>query len=251
MVKKEFPDVKLIKKGRIGIGEAINIGIKSSKGDIIGFDLNNDEIFSENWLQILVDVIISDYNIGVVGGMRLLYGTRNIIDEAGITYNYLGIPSSNIRSNYYDFKKDPVEVDYTGIVIFRKNILNKIGMVDETYYIYGEDADFCARIKAFGYKILLIPNAISYHKRSQTLGTTNPIYSYYNTRAKIRYIMINFSLFRMIVALFWCIFLMSAIRIMMMTFPLLSNSFKYYNTRLSFLSKENSKENFRAFISAI
>lgn len=250
MVEKEFPNILLIKEGRIGIGEAINIGISSAKGEIIGIDLNNDEVFSQDWLQVLVDTLLSSKEIGVVGGIRLVYGSNCIIDEAGISYNYLGIQSSNICLNISDVQTEPFETDYVGIMVFRRELLKKIGLVDESYYIYGEDADFCARVKSHGYRVLAVPNSISYHKRSKTVGKANPLAAYYSRRAKIRFIIINFSLFRMFVALFWDLIFITGIEVLMFI-PLLKRLFDSPNTRLSFLVKGNSKENFRATISAI
>jgi len=250
MVESEFPNIILKKESRVGIGEAINIGIKMAKGDIIGFDLNNDEIFSQNWLQDLVDALLSSEKIGVVGGIRLLYGSDCIIDEAGAFFNYLGIQSSNIRLNISGILTEPFETDYVGTIVFRRVLINKIGLVDEDYYIYGEDADFCARIKSYGYKVLAVPNSISYHKRSETIGKVNPLAMYYSRRAKIRFIIINFSLFRMFVSLFWHLIFLTGIEAMMFL-PPFKRFFDSPNTRLSFLVKGNSKENFRAILSAI
>jgi len=250
MIEHEFLDVILIRTKRIGIGEAINIGIGSAQGDIIGFDLNNDEVFSQNWLQNLIDTLLSNEEIGVVGGIRLLYGSKYILDEAGTYFNYLGFQSGNIGVNISDLQIDPIESDYVGTILFRRELLNKIGLVDEDYYIYGEDADFCARVKSYGYKILSVPNAISYHKRSETIGRVNPLAIYYHRRAKIRFIIINFSLFRMFVSLFWHLILLTGIEALIFI-PTLNKFLNSPNTRLSFLVKENSKENFRAVISAI
>jgi len=47
MVEREFPNVRLLRKGKIGIGEAINCGIMVAKGDLIVFDLNNDDVVDE------------------------------------------------------------------------------------------------------------------------------------------------------------------------------------------------------------
>jgi len=250
MVEHEFPNVVLIRARRIGIGEAINIGIRSAIGEIIGFDLNNDETFSQDWLQILVDKLLSSDEIGVVGGIRLVYGSDCVIDEAGVSFNYMGIQSSHIRSNLSDLQIESTEVDYVGTIVSRRELFNKIGLVDEDYYIYGEDADFCARVKISGYKVFAVPKAISYHKRSETIGKVNPLATYYDHRAKIRFILINFSLLKMFVALFWHVILLTGIEALMFL-STLKRFLDSPDTRLSFLVKGNSKENFRATISAI
>jgi len=251
MVEQEFPSVKLIKKGRIGIGKAINLGLCAAKGEILAFDINNDEIFSSNWLRTLVDALLSYQNAGVVGGVRILYGTKDIIDEAGVTFNYLGIPSSYIRVKLSEIPQKPRKVDYVGTPLFRKEILKIVGLCDEAYGLYAEDEDFCARVKKAGFDILVIPQAISYHRRSTTISKTSPLSVYYERRNHIRFILIHFPLPRIVLALLWYAILQTAIEAFVTFIPFFKRFLNSKETRLSFLLQRATKENFRAVINAV
>jgi len=128
--------------------------------------------------------------------------------------------------------------------------LNIVGLCDEAYVLYSEDEDFCARVKKAGYDVLLIPQAISYHRRSVTIGQAKPLSVYYERRNHIRFILIHFPLPRMILALFWYVIILTAIETF--TFiPFLKPLVSSKESRLSFLSQRATKENFRAIIEAI
>jgi len=250
MVMEKFPEIKLIRTKRIGIGEAINIGIESAKGDIIGFDLNNDEVFSINWLHNLVKVLLSSSDIGVVGGIRLLYGSNDIIDEAGCVFNFLGMPFCKIGFRLDKLAKGPIDVDYTGTILTTRNIFDKIGKCDEIFHIFGEDSDFCARVKRGGWRILAVPQAISYHKRSSTIGVANPISTYYLKRSRIRIILLHFKGFKAVLSLLWHFLFQTTIEAFLFL-PLIKNLIKTPKSRLYFLFQSTTKKNFRATLSAI
>lgn len=250
MVEQEFPTVKLLKERRIGIGTAINKAFRVAIGDILAFDVNNDEIFPKEWLKTLVDGLLTNPTAGVVGGVRVLFGTNDIVDEAGVVFDYIGIPSSHIRAKLVDIPQQPIKVDYVGLPLFHKRILNLTGLVDEAYVLYSEDSDFCAQVKMAGYDVLLIPQAVSYHRRSVTLGKSSSLSVYYERRNQIRFVIKNFSPFRMFLALFWYAVVLTIIESIMFT-PFLKNLITSKETRLSFLFKRSSKDNFRAVIEAI
>ena len=250
MVELEFPEVKLIKKKRIGIGKAINLGFRAARGEIIVFDVNNDEVPSATWLRILVNALLSTPNAGVVGGIRILYGTKDIVDDAGATFNYFGVPATYTRVKLSDVPENPRKVDYVGTPLFRKELLDTVGLCDEIYVLYSEDEDFCARVKQFGYDILVVPQAISYHKRSATIGQSSPLAVYYERRNHIRFIIVNFTLSRMFLALFWHVCLLTTIEALAFM-PFFRYILSSKESRLSFISQRSTKKNFRAIISGI
>lgn len=250
MVEQEFPTVKLLKRKRIGIGEAINDGLRVAKGDVLAFDVNNDEFFPSEWLQNIVDGLLENPNAGAVGGLRLYYGTTNLVDEAGIVFNYLGIPSSYIRAKLENVPKGPRKVDYVGLPLFHRRILNCTGLIDEKYFLYQEDSDFCAQVRATGLDVVFIPKAISYHRRNTTIGKSSSLSTFYERRNQIRFIIKNFSTRRLILALLWYSIILPAVEALMF-FPFMKKLFSSKSSRLSFLSRRTSKENFRAVLAAM
>ena len=213
MVKKEFPNVILIIKPDANIGESINLGAKIAKGEIIGFDLNNDETFEPLWLKKLVNALLSSPDIGVVGGTRVKYGTE-LIDEAGVKFNYFGIPWSNIKLKLKDLPKGIQEVDYVGIPIVRKEVFEMIGGCDESYEIFYEDSDFCLKVKKAGLKVCWVPDAISYHEREATIGKSSEKVLYMQLRNKIKFLLIHFSLPRLPLALTYELIVLPVLRIL-------------------------------------
>lgn len=194
MVEKDFPKVKLIRKGKIGIGEAINIGINLANGELIVFDLNNDDVVDKNWLNSLVAVIESSDDIGIVCGKRYTYSNKKLLDSAGGKINfYTGetpvIGQNRLDSVEFSFTR---EVDYVGVILTKRSVIEKVGLVDPVYFIYYEDADFCLRVKRAGYKVVYVPSAIFWHKGSSTVGKSSYKGYYYLVRNEIRFILKNF-----------------------------------------------------------
>jgi GT2 family glycosyltransferase len=209
IIERDFPMVRLIKKGKIGIGEALNDGISVAKGEFVVFDLNNDDVVDKNWLSRLIKVLLNSPDIGVVCGKRFKYGTNNIIDSAGgktslFTGNTPIIGENKQDSVEYSVQK---EVDYVGVIVTRRAILDKVGLCDPVYYIYHEDTDFCFRVKRFGYKIVFEPSAFFWHKGSSTVGQGSRMGFYYYYRNKTRFILKNYPLRFMFLALFYSLVL--------------------------------------------
>ncbi len=194
MVSEEFPEVKLIKTERMGIGQANNIGIKNAKGDFIVFDLNSDDIVARDWLTQLVKSMSSRPGVGIVCGKRLLGKQNSIIDSAGAKIHFLtGTVPAIGRGKKDSQKYDAIrEVDYVPVPMVRKEVFQKIGLCDTEYYLYYEETDFCLRAKKAGFEILYVPTAVFWHQRSATVGKSNPRKHYYERRNRIRFIMKNF-----------------------------------------------------------
>jgi len=222
MVEREFPTVKLIKKGKSGIGEAINYGIMAAKGNLIVFDLNNDDVVDKNWLGSLVDVLASSHDIGVVCGKRFVYGRNKILDSAGGNINFFTGETPVIGQNRADSMEYNVqrEVDYVGVILTKREVLKKVGLCDPDYYIYHEDADFCLRVKRAGYKVVYVPSAILWHKGSSTVGKFSYNGYYYLNRNQIRFILKNFPMRFMFSALAYCLVIKTVIDLLMSIPPI-------------------------------
>jgi len=208
IVKENFPLVRLIEKGRIGIGEAINHGITAAKGEIIAFDLNSDDIVDPDWLNPLVKELVSSPDIGIVCGKRLRYGANGVLDCAGGKINRFTGDTPVIGQGRPDSKEYSVqrEVDYVPVVMTKRELISEIGPCDSSYYVYFEDTDFCLRARRAGYKIIYIPSAIFWHKGSATVGKFSYKSYYYLRRNQIRFIVKMFPTHYMIIALFYCLF---------------------------------------------
>lgn len=194
MVAEEFPEVLLIKGGKMGIGEADNVGIRAAKGALIAFDLNSDDVVDQDWLTELVRFSQTSPEVGIVCGKRLIGGYDGILDSAGGRVHFLTGRVPAIGRWQKDSKRYNIvkEVDYVGVPMVKREVFEKIGLCDPEYYLYYEDSDFCLRAKKAGYKILYVPSAVFVHRLSSTIGKNNPRRHFYERRNRIRFIIKNF-----------------------------------------------------------
>ena len=179
MVKKKFPQVKLIpNKDNLGFAKANNQGIKISKGKYI-FLLNSDAYLIENSFKKLLDDARSlGEKLGAVGPL-LLNEDRSIQQSVGFFPDLPQIlwwmtfiddlPGGIFLKPYHvdhdSFYKNQHEVDWiTGAAfLIPKKVIDKIGMLDEKIFMYGEDFEWCFRIKKSGFKVYFSPTAKIVH----------------------------------------------------------------------------------------
>ena len=137
--------------------------------------LNIDTVVDKNWLTELVKIAESDDEIGAAQSLILLHDTPELINTAGNMLHYLGFgwsgeykqkcQMSNVKSNP-KVKCQTPEIGYASgaAVLYRNDILQKIGLLDEQFFMYHEDLELSWRIRLAGYKIVLAPRSIIYHR---------------------------------------------------------------------------------------
>ena len=165
MVKEEFKEVILVKnKENVGFAKAVNQGIKKSKGNFVLF-LNSDIIVKENSLNLLFDFAKDKDDLGVLGG-RLLNKEGSI---QGSCYHlptlWRTIINSESLLKYAPKEEIPIEVEVAigAVFLIPREIIKKVGLLDERYFIYFEDLDYCRRIKKAGFKAFYLPKAEFIH----------------------------------------------------------------------------------------
>jgi len=178
-----------IEKNR-GFTGGNNIGIeyilRERKTDYILL-LSNDTVVDKEFLTELVKVAASDERIGIVGAVNYYYDKPEKVWFAGGKINFWNGKVHNIGVNemhkgHYNMIK---EVDYVAgsCFLIKKEVIEKVGMLDHKYFTYWDDAEFCTRVKKAGYKVVYVSRAKIWHKISAVYsGIRNPIRTYYNTR---------------------------------------------------------------------
>lgn len=167
--------VKLIEnKENLGFAKAVNQGIKKAKGEHL-FLLNSDAVVQPGALEAMVKFAKTHPLAGVVGG-RLLNPDGSV--QASV-YHFPSLIRA-IREFWFNQKDtyqkyvpqfdQPVVVDaVTGsTMLIPKNIIDEIGLLDEKYFMYFEDLDYCRRAKKAGYKTYYLPRVefVHYHGAS-------------------------------------------------------------------------------------
>jgi GT2 family glycosyltransferase len=92
-------------------------------------------------------------------------------------------------------------------MMVKKEVVEKVGMFPEKFFLYYEEWDWSARILRAGYTIWYTAPAVIYHKESLSVGKSNPMKVYYHTRNRILYIRRNAGFFqRLVFCLFFVFF---------------------------------------------
>ncbi len=154
-----------------GVAKANNQGIIkaiSDKCDQILL-LNNDVEFESNLVEILLKVQ-KKYNCSLITPKMMYYNQSNIIWYAGSWFNkykgYLPLHRGQKELDVGQFDK-LIEVEYapTCCLLIKKEVFEDIGLMNERYFVYFDDTDFCYRILKDGrHTILYVPNVNFYHK---------------------------------------------------------------------------------------
>jgi len=193
MVKKEFPKVKLIaNKHNLGFATANNQGIKASKGESV-FLLNSDTEVKPGVLEKLVEFIKSHSGVGVIGA-RLLNPDGSIQPSV---YHFPSLWRA-IKEYWLDKKGEyekyapigervvNVEAVTGAAMLIPRRTIEKIGLLDERYFMYFEDLDYCQRVKRGGLKVYYLPEAEILHCHGQSAVKAGPkAYQYLLQSSKI------------------------------------------------------------------
>ena len=191
----------IILKNNINYGFAggNNIGIKFAlknlNPDYILL-LNNDTVVDKYFLTELVKIGKKNNKIGFLGPKIYYYGyegRKNVISFAGGFLNYYtGMPKvlgyQEIDQGQYDRVNN---VDYAegSCVLINRDVLEKIGFLDTSYFAYWEEADLCKRGFEAGYRSVYVPKSKIWHKVSTSFN--DPLKLYYYSRNKIRFMKKN------------------------------------------------------------
>jgi GT2 family glycosyltransferase len=194
-IRENYQDtrVKILRNSRnLGVGEGYNVGMRASNGEYI-VQLNNDIIVDPNWLKELVQVMKNNPRIGIAGCKILVYGKENIIAQIGSKIGRFG-DITNIGYHEKDEGQyDEIRYDFDYLlgasVIYRKEVIDRIGGHDPEYFMYFEELDICTRARAMGYEIAYVPHARVWHKHQATTKKLDP-------SGRFRYYMYNRSKYR-------------------------------------------------------
>jgi len=188
-VRQKFPEVEVVETGRnLGFAGGNNVGIEyalKQNADYV-FLINNDTTVDPDYLKELVDVAENDPRIGAVGSKIMYYSEPERIWFAGGTINWHKNKGEHIGLNEVDTGQyDEIrEVGYlTGCaLLIKREVVEKIGVLEDDYFLYYEDSDYSLRIQNAGYKTVYAPKSKIYHKVSRSTKPGSASYVYYHVR---------------------------------------------------------------------
>ena len=186
-IKDNFDDI-IIKKNKknYGFSKAVNSGLKIAKGEFVCI-LNPDIIIQEDTFSTLINFCEQKKNIGCVGPKILnVDGTIQHSCKRSFPTPFNAIPRlfsldkifpnsklfGKYNLTYLDINKHhKIDVISGACMFLPKKIINSVGFFDEKFFMFGEDIDYCRRIKELGYDIFYNPDTEIIHYKGESVKT--------------------------------------------------------------------------------
>jgi len=172
MLREKFPGVLIIQNDHnVGLGKASNQGIEATKGRYVLL-LNNDTLVNAPSLDALVTFLDDHPDAGAVGG-TLLNPNGSIQASASRFPSLLEefFISTRLGAMIWPKIPDPRSSDVARVVdwlgsaclLLRREALDQVGLLDEEYFIYGDETDLQYRLKQAGWPVYYLPNVTTIH----------------------------------------------------------------------------------------
>jgi GT2 family glycosyltransferase len=170
---KRWTDVRVVEnRTNVGFAAANNIGIRASRGDLLLL-LNSDTIVPPAALDRLVAELGSDQTVAIVGP-RLVDGDG----RAELSFGRMISPLNEWRQKRLQRDRDEIErltrrpsyPDWVSgaCLMVRRTEAEAVGLLDERFFMYTEDVDFCASVRARGRRVLFTPEVDVVHLRGRS-----------------------------------------------------------------------------------
>ncbi len=198
--KSAFEDLIYIRsETNLGFAGGNNLAIRQAKGDYLLF-LNNDTEITENLISVLTGELDANPSIGLISPLIVYHDNPQIIQYAGFTeMNYITCRNRelghlDVNSGQYDNVSVETSFCHGAAMMCRAIDLVAVGVMEENYFLYYEELDWCEKFKRAGKKIWFTGNTKIFHKESISVGKESPLKTYFMTRNRILYIRKNTNL---------------------------------------------------------
>ena len=189
-IQKQYPQVKVIRsKNNLGFAGGNNLGINTAKGKYLFF-INNDTIFKNFNVKLLINRLESSPTIGIVCPKIRFAWETTPIQFAGytplskITVRNAAIGYGEDDHGQYDTAR-PTPYAHGAAMLIKREAIEKVGLMPEDYFLYYEEIDWSMMFTRAGYEIWYDPACTIYHKESQSTGQDSPLRTYYITRNRL------------------------------------------------------------------
>lgn len=187
-INEKYPDIELIVfKKNVGYSKIVNIGIQKAVGDYI-LILNADIIILDNAIAEMIEFLDKHKEVGIVGP-QLLDFTNNVQASCFANPNFKAIIARRTflgktkwgikildKFTINDWDRNSLrKVDWVqgSAMMVRRKAIEKVGLWDERFFMYFEDADWCRRFWQNGFEVVYLPSAKMfhyYHRSSKKFG---------------------------------------------------------------------------------
>lgn len=195
-IREHFPEVTVIEnRENLGFVGGNNVGLRHAleRGAAYALLLNNDTEVAPDFLRRLVDAAEADASIGIVGPTIYYYDQPDLIWSAGGAIDRRRGETRMIGLNKRDtgqFGPGPRPVDFvTGCALLAKRaVIEQVGLLDERFFAYYEEAEWCVRVRQAGFKIIHVPQAKIWHKIPLDARDSSPVVHYYMVRNQLLFL---------------------------------------------------------------
>ncbi len=216
-IYEQFPQTKIIQltenKGYAGNNNAgISAALEAGVDWII--ILNEDTILDPDAISSLVRFGMSNNQIGILGPIVYHFDEPNVIQSAGgkINQEWQAVHIGQNEEDREQFSY-PIPVDWISgcSIMVRRDVIEQVGGIDERYFYYWEETEWCIRARKAGWQIWMVPDAKIWHKGVQRNYQPSPNITYYAVRNRLLTLakhqapfrdrlMVNFSLLKTLFA---------------------------------------------------
>jgi GT2 family glycosyltransferase len=187
------PGVRVLEEPRnVGFGAAVNDAFRQSQTPYLA-TLNDDAAPHPGWLAALVAAMEARPDAGMCASQVRLYG-EDTLDSAGMLV--CGDGSSKQRGHGRPPKFFPVAEEVLfpsgSAALYRRTMLQQIGLFDEDFFLYCEDTDLGLRARWAGWRCLYVPEAVVEHHYSHSAGRASRLKAYYVERNRLFALAKNF-----------------------------------------------------------
>ncbi len=203
-IRAKFPRITLLSTGKnLGFTGGNNFGIRYAlkHGADFVWLLNNDTFVDRNVLSFVS--AFDDPNVGICGSKiyfapghefhqdrytdkqrgKVIWYAGGIMDWDNVYASHRGV--DEVDHGQYNKTEETPFISGCSMII-KREVLDRIGFLDDRYYLYLEDLDLCLRVLRAGYKLLYVPTSVLWHVNAGSSGRPgNPLHEYYFTRNRL------------------------------------------------------------------
>jgi GT2 family glycosyltransferase len=178
--------VAVIEPGRnIGFGAAVNLAVRQSRSPYVAA-LNDDAAPRAGWIEALVAAAEAHPDAGMFASQVRFFGEEHL-DSAGMVI--YGDATSKQRGHLFpaaEFdREEEVLLPSASAALYRRTMLDEIGLFDEDFFLYCEDTDLGLRARWAGWKCIYVPAAVVDHHYSHSAGRASGLKAYYVERNRL------------------------------------------------------------------
>ncbi len=192
-VEEHYPEVRIVRnRENLGFAGGTNAGIRAARGEYI-LTLNNDTRADPHFMERLRSAMDADPGTGMCAAKMLF--PDGTINSTGICISRSGAAWD--RGMYepdrgqYDHLEE-VFGPCAGAALYRREMLDEVGLFDEDFFLYMEDVDLAFRARLAGWSCRYVPEAKVYHHHGGTAGVGTDLAVYYGNRNVVWYVVKNF-----------------------------------------------------------